>query len=410
MLKTDEHSHGVPEGKAGDRGDRAQAKPSTPVASRSLPLDFLRAVAVLLVIIHHAPLTWLQALPIPNRLAGALWSGGWMGVDLFFVLSGFLIAGLLFREHQRYGTIQFKRFFLRRGLKIYPAFYVFLLFTVLFRYARTGEVSKYLWSEALLVQNYFGSMLPHTWSLAVEEHFYIALPVLLILLSRWRTKAGDPFHFIPRICLGLAVGALTLRVISGLVYTSYAPYIHFKPTHVRIDALMFGVFLAYLYHYRSSRFTDVCRRYYWPMILIGIWLFIPVFAFRLPQHAYIYTLGLTQVYVGSGLIVSALVVGGIPSNWFTRGMGYCGAYSYSIYLWHIVCVPMVKYWFSTARGGSRPEAVLALACYFVGSVVMGIVMARLIEIPVLRLRDRLFPSRSRQMTAPEETTAAPAAQ
>ena len=68
---------------------------------RSLPLDVLRCVAVLLVLFHHSNAKWLSSLPMPMWLARSFQRGGWMGVDLFFVLSGFLIAGLLFREHQR---------------------------------------------------------------------------------------------------------------------------------------------------------------------------------------------------------------------------------------------------------------------------------------------------------------------
>lgn len=98
---------------------------------RSDTLDILRAVAIILVLgrhmllcpadvniaLHHVTLVWHQ--------------GGWIGVDLFFVLSGFLISGLLFKEHQNYGRIALKDFFIRRGLKIYPAYLVFILATVL---------------------------------------------------------------------------------------------------------------------------------------------------------------------------------------------------------------------------------------------------------------------------------------
>ena len=90
--------------------------------ARNGRLDILRCVAVVLVMIHHAGIS-----PFFTRV-------GWIGVDLFFVLSGFLISGLLFSEYQRRGSIDFKRFFIRRGLKIYPAFYVFLLLTAMVSY------------------------------------------------------------------------------------------------------------------------------------------------------------------------------------------------------------------------------------------------------------------------------------
>ena len=89
---------------------------------RNKRLDVLRCVAILFVIFQHG-----NILEFFNR-------AGWIGVDLFFVLSGFLISGLLFGEYQRRGSIQLKRFYIRRGFKIYPAFYVFLAVTALIQY------------------------------------------------------------------------------------------------------------------------------------------------------------------------------------------------------------------------------------------------------------------------------------
>ena len=86
---------------------------------RNNRLDVLRCVAVLLVLMNH------------GRVSEFFNRTGWAGVDFFFVLSGFLISGLLFGEHEKHGTINFKRFFIRRGLKIYPAFYVFLILTAM---------------------------------------------------------------------------------------------------------------------------------------------------------------------------------------------------------------------------------------------------------------------------------------
>src|SRR5438876_4889931 len=97
---------------------------------RVVQLDALRAIAVLLVLGHHMP-ACPRDLNYPLALFTEQWKQcGWAGVDLFFVLSGFLVSGLLFREYQKYGTIKLPRFLARRGLKIYPAFYVLLLTTI----------------------------------------------------------------------------------------------------------------------------------------------------------------------------------------------------------------------------------------------------------------------------------------
>src|SRR3990167_6747089 len=105
-----------------DRG-----KPSVSSQTRLVQLDILRGIAVLLVLGRHIPMT---QEPVRGFL-GWWMRAGWTGVDLFFVLSGFLVSGLLFQEYKRHGDIRLGRFFIRRGLKIYPAFYV-LFFVTLF--------------------------------------------------------------------------------------------------------------------------------------------------------------------------------------------------------------------------------------------------------------------------------------
>src|SRR6188474_3449733 len=121
-------------------------------------LDFLRGIAIVLVLMRH------------QYLSGFTTTMGWVGVDLFFVLSGFLVSGLLFREYLREGTVHVTRFLIRRGLKIYPAFYVFLLLSVWFGVTvRQAQIPpRLLVGEILFLQNYVGRLWPHTWSLAVE--------------------------------------------------------------------------------------------------------------------------------------------------------------------------------------------------------------------------------------------------
>src|SRR5271170_6175319 len=112
---------------------------------RNKRLDVLRCVAVVTVLLHHSGV-W----PSFTR-------AGWAGVDLFFVLSGFLISGLLFSEYRKRGSISLRRFFIRRGLKIYPAFYVFLILTGAISYFVFGThapAAEYI-AEALFVQNYW---------------------------------------------------------------------------------------------------------------------------------------------------------------------------------------------------------------------------------------------------------------
>ena len=177
---------------------------------------------------------------------------GWIGVDLFFVLSGFLVSGLLFREYARVGDVHAGRFLARRGLRIYPAFYVFLLSTSI----ATGTLgTRQFAAEATFVQNYFPPLWDHTWSLAVEEHFYFLLALIVAAfvrrdVARSRTSAPprvgrDPFGALVPIFGAVALTELALRIATARYGKPYFSH-HLYPTHLRLDSLLFGVLLSYL--------------------------------------------------------------------------------------------------------------------------------------------------------------------
>src|SRR3712207_3121730 len=130
---------------------------------RNIGLDLLRMLAVLLVIARHLHLPET----CPPWVIGVV-RGGWVGVDLFFVLSGFLVSSLMFREYQRRGSVNIQRFLIHRGFKVYPAFWLFLLFTLIMRqfYGQQPDIRQVI-GEALFLQNYLGGVWNHTWSLAV---------------------------------------------------------------------------------------------------------------------------------------------------------------------------------------------------------------------------------------------------
>src|SRR3954453_23216411 len=154
---------------------RAETPETRPAAgARRLDLDLVRGVAIRLAMGWH-----FSRSSSGNPVVDALqWPGGtfgWAGGDLFFVASGFLVGRLVLREHQRTGRFDSWRFSLRRALKLWPVLYVFL---VVYAFAGSEPWQSYFWQNALHVQNYAGTSLTHLWSLAVEEHFYLALALL----------------------------------------------------------------------------------------------------------------------------------------------------------------------------------------------------------------------------------------
>ena len=154
---------------------------------------------MLLVVVAHYGLVINSDSPMLATLG--------RGVDLFFVLSGFLISRLLFAEYKSTRALSLKRFWIRRGFKIYPAFYAFLIVTTVFVLAERFPM-KLFFGEIFFLQNYLPHIFTHTWSLAVEEHFYIALPLLLLLLIRLSLNSENPFRALPLISVIFSIGCL----------------------------------------------------------------------------------------------------------------------------------------------------------------------------------------------------------
>jgi peptidoglycan/LPS O-acetylase OafA/YrhL len=303
---------------------------------------------------HYAVFPWLS-------------DRGGIGVDLFFVLSGFLISGLLIVELRSRGRLSIGRFYLRRGFKIYPAFYVLLAITALifWRMHLLGLVWRDFVVNTIFLQNYLPTsratfyLLGHSWSLAVEEHFYLTLPLLLVFLHR-----RNRLDWIPAIGAALLVVCFALRIPYSRVH---GPTIHL--THLRIDALFTGVVLGYFYHYRAGIFSRLAR---WWALPVGLALLLPV-AIGINFSSLV----LTCNVLGFAFLVGWSVNRKLPGTGLFSGIG---KYSYSIYLVHL---PLAELW------SIRPLTRIGFCCYVATSIAVGIGMARLIELPALRLRDRL---------------------
>jgi len=321
-------------------------------------------------------------------------------VDLFFVLSGFLISGLLFSEWKKHHSIDFKRFFIRRGLKIYPAFYVFLLLTAIASYCAFHSVStpnRYL-HEVFFVQNYELGTWDHTWSLAVEEHFYIFLPILLLILARFGRSRENPFRILPWVTLAVAATCIVLRAVSVYVGRPNA-HMAYVATHDRMDSLFFGVLLGYVYHFHPLFLEKLLQPTRNRLAIVAVSATLLSFAYLLPpENKFFVTWGYSFLYLGFGgvLLLSLHVPKSFPRSLSRIAarvgnvFAFVGMYSYSIYLWHGPCAAWLPglirrtIRFPTGQNGR-------FTVYFVGSLLLGITMSRLVEYPVLRLRETLFP-------------------
>ena len=228
-------------------------------------LDLLRALAIILVVVYHAALFGFK---LPSRIDRF----GWIGVDLFFVLSGYLIGGQLLASLARDQHIRLGRFFTRRALRIMPAYFVVLaIYFLLPAWREYPEMSQPLWKFLLSVQNialHGGTAFSHAWSLAVEDQFYLALPFLLLFLYR-RPRAAI---IVP--CL-IVVGGIGLRaflaaqnasVDGGVSFRGFQAWIYY-PTWTRLDPLVLGVVLAGIERFRPN---------WWQRLInCASWLWLP---------------------------------------------------------------------------------------------------------------------------------------
>ena len=299
---------------------------------RVLQLDAVRGVAILLVIIHNTD----GKYPLP--LLQAMADSGWMGVDLFFVLSGFLITKILLDT--RNSGAYFKNFYARRCLRIWPLYYslLFVIFVLvpLLRPSESTVIfqarSSPWWSYPLFLQNFLvprssGALGPLgvTWSLAVEEQFYLLWPWAVRYCSSGQLR---------RIAVGVICLSPLLRLYLSLhgvdIYSNF---------FCRLDGLMAGGLLALVVradNFRGSRFTRLA----WVSLLLAsplaVWADVP--GSRWIVHSLAVVAAASLVYVA--LFSSAKWLQRVMTN---RALVYTGTISYGLYLLHKIPFDAAKY-------------------------------------------------------------------
>ena len=345
-------------------------------------LDGLRCLAVVAVIVYHLDGRWLP--------------GGFLGVDVFFTLSGYLITSLLLVEHQRTSRISFGRFWSRRARRLIPASLIVLIAVTAWlarqdrgvQAARRGEIVAAAldvanWQLIRSGQSYFAgfigvSPLRHFWSLAIEEQFYIVWPLTCALLLKMRRPA-----LLGWFCLVAATGS---AVLCALLYDPVDPSRAYYGTDTRVHQILLGSLLACLLQRRR------------------------VAARPAPDLAWAGVLGLTGLvcaaalvhdqsviyYRGGSVIVAlltALVIVGVESSggrtlrtalsW--RPLVAVGVISYGLYLWHWPIIVWVQ------RGTFGIEGTGVLTVVRLGLMLLAAVVSyRLVERPVRRSRGPLL--------------------
>jgi peptidoglycan/LPS O-acetylase OafA/YrhL len=327
-------------------------------------LDVLRALAIMLVFTAHAVLSFgAPSLIAPLQFGGT-------GVDLFFLLSGWLIGSQLFAEQKCFSNIDIKRFWARRWMRTMPAYFVVLFITLTQLYLTKDQVANPL-PYFFFIQNYFYPLEYFTisWSLSVEEQFYLVIAPLVVMISRFKSS--------------LQLTILLILLLLPTVFRSLGWFTDLNETHVRWDCCLMGVLLAHIY-YKHRLLWDSYKKYAGIMLVIGIIVYLSFFYFRWypPFDSYSDPSKLVLA-----LVFSLLVFYAVNTPVTSKPIGYMvvmhiSTRSYSLYLLHPEALALAKRFFAESH------FVIYYAIALAVSLLITEILYRVVEVPFITMRSK----------------------
>lgn len=332
--------------------------------NRYQSMDTLRTLAILFVLIAHTALS--AGDPVYVRAFGLFG----FGVDLFFVLSGWLLGGQLFKEAARTGRVDIRTFWVRRWMRTLPAYYAVLAVLILQRFL-TKENPEFPWQHLIFLQNYQVPLtfFPISWSLCVEEQFYLVIAPFVA----WRVRHN------PQYTLALLVILLLLPAVLRLL----GLYEHPDQTHVRLDCCIMGVLLAYIKRHFSSVWQQLAR--YAPAVgLFGMLVILAVFAGKFfPESGIRNPDKLSLAFIFGSWVVVANIESRYRDWLRMPAAYYLATRSYGMYLLHPEVLAVLK-----RLGVDQLPLALHFALVVAGSAALAEILYRLVEKPVMNLRER----------------------
>jgi peptidoglycan/LPS O-acetylase OafA/YrhL len=373
-------------------------------------LDGLRGFASVIVVFYHSALfTGLLSdeARAENRLGWLepLINGFWSGIDIFFVLSGFLITRILLLDLDAHRTIHYRRFIIRRFCRIFPAYYLVLTFSVLvvtridfdlyyflFGSLDRDELVRSSWTNYVYLNNYLrpgneGGVFSWGWSLCVEEHFYLLLPPFLWFLIRSTTPRSQVIGITAALAAPLAGRALQYAVTPDLVLLDGFYYY----SHNRFDEIFVGVLIALLYVRYPAWLKSVVRRLGALTWLGGVACIASVWGFAglQAQGAFAVVGQFFVMAIGTGLLLlNGIHLDNVATRFFAHPLWYpLARVSYGTYLIHpFVLFAILEVWMVGRPGLIGPWQLIAL---FLGvmtlSTILACVLFMTIESPFLNL-------------------------
>lgn len=353
-------------------------------------LDLLRAIAITLVFLFH-----YRLFRHPDWLDDVI-KFGWTGVDLFFVLSGYLIADQLFRKAVNGQTIPLREFYLKRFFRIIPAFLAVLFIYFCFPFFREKEALPPLWRFLTFTQNFgldplrFGTF-SHAWSLCIEEQFYFLLPLLLLLGGKLSGK--KVFYTLAF----LALAGLVIRILlwNGIAAASTEENFRlhwftgmYYPTYTRLDGLLAGIGVAAIFNFAPG-LREKIQKYSNLVLIAGSLLVAAAYLVCLDPVSFRASVwGFPLVAFSFGLIVAAVISPKcIVYKFRSRIVSGWAALSYAIYLVHKGTIHMTQVLLEDYE--IDQDGVPMLFCCMLTTIAVALLLRYSIEIPFLKLRDRM---------------------
>lgn len=355
-------------------------------------LDGVRAVAVAMVIAFH----------LSREFDLDVLGAGWLGVDVFFVLSGYLITSLLLAEERRHGRIALGRFYARRFLRLAPLSIVAVAVVGAVTAAGLSDSVglDITWAGAISILFYFSNWMPpdslgsllHAWSLSIEEQFYLVWPgVLVVIVVAARRRARWMLAAV--LLTGVTAMGLARRHLWSSAQGDPAAQLRafsefYRGTFLRPDGLLYGCLLAVVLH--RVRVTTKLRRLCGAGALVGAVVVVGVYLAVSPDDVgLVQEWGLSAFDIGVTAIIGWLVL--VPGSWGARmlslrGFTWVGRRAYGIYLLH----PLVHDVFVTT---TRLDGWFLGATVVVCSLAVSAASFRWLETPFLRLKGRFASDR-----------------
>ncbi len=366
-------------------------------SARSNGLDTLRALALLLVLMYH-----YMVFVSHEDTFGWISVVGWVGVDLFFVLSGYLIGNQVFAGVVGQQRLSLAAFYVRRGLRTWPLFWVIVTAYFLFPDAMAWRPPPPLWRFLTFTQNYQlqpGTAFSHAWSLCIEEQFYLVLPLAVLVALRWgRHRYQAWMLLLALLAIGIVARAAMWMQFGREDFgdvNRYYPNVYYG-TLGRFDEFLPGIAVALVKNFHPLLWGWVQRNggrvFAAGCIAVAAMLYGVYNYYEVDGYGYLFFMtafGYSLVAIAFSIVLASALSERSPLHYVRiPGVHHLALWSYSIYLSHkAIFMAMERY---AKQAGMDMSLRLVLVAIL--SLVVGALLYRFVELPFMALRDRRYPS------------------